>query len=195
MRARLVRRVQHAAHVSALNRRPLKFVTLTYAHDVPRKDLLKHLARLLQILRKRYHRVEYVRFPEYTKRGRYHLHLIMLAPYISARNLSKAWRSATRTSYVVHIRAVRNSRDAVRYATKYTTKDPAAKITFSRNFPIPPDMDEPQGHDDTVPPPFTYAYRTVLDAALEAKGAPQLWTGEPIYWNGPCCCWPKPPPP
>jgi hypothetical protein len=51
-----------------------------------------------------------------------HLHCLCLAGFISGRVLSDMWRSASRGSWIVHTRPVKNAEQDANYVGKYATK-------------------------------------------------------------------------
>lgn len=55
-----------------------------------------------------------------------HLHVLAEGDFVEQRELAADWHAITRDSYVVHVTAVRNDTNAIRYVTKYATK-PLAK--------------------------------------------------------------------
>jgi len=122
----------------------LKFVTLTYAEDVTKKQVRLHLQHLVQAIRRKYGYCEYVKVPEFTKNGRIHLHLAMIMPYIPQQVLSAMWRRYAGAPNV-WVRAVRGvgplgaelskQQIGVTRLAGYLSKGPAGKVTYSRNFP------------------------------------------------------------
>jgi len=127
-------RLNGAMTLSRLRGWTLKFVTLTWAADVDKKRVRLDLAHLVQGIRRRYGFCEYAKVPELTRKGRVHLHLAMVMPYIPQRVLSSMWRSYAKAP-VVDIRAVTNTYQLLNELAKYLTKRPAAKVTYSRQFP------------------------------------------------------------
>ena len=181
-------RVAHAARVAEKDGRFLRFVTLTYAQDIPLERLYHDLQHLAQSLRRHLGRFEYARFVERTQRGRFHMHLVVLSPFLAVRQLSQMWRTASHGSYIVHVRAIASPKIASAYITKYLTKDPTAKVTFSRNFPngLPPkDKDAiarmKQGHRYVFWPLLAI---NDLDCHHYDRNP-----GTPKYRNGLCACW------
>jgi len=110
----------------------LKFVTLTYAEDVTKKQVRLSLAHLVQGIRRKYGYCEYAKVPEFTKNGRIHLHLAMIMPYIRQKELSAMWKSYAKAPNV-WITAVIDSRRLKVELAKYLSKAPAGKVTYSRN--------------------------------------------------------------
>lgn len=186
-RARVIARLAFAYLQCLTSGAGLKLITLTFNRDVDRAFLHTALQHLCQSLRRRYTTFEYARFPEYTRQGRYHIHLVALAPYIPQAELSKLWKTASKGAYIVDIRRVHTPDHLARYVTKYLTKAPAAKVTYSRAFPIAPlENDDQQHQPEGVE--ISYAWMDHATAMTLSAGAPQLWTGEPCYPNGPCTC-------
>lgn len=63
-------------------------------------------------------------FLERTKRGEPHLHILLRAPFIPQDWLAEAMREMT-GSPICWIEAIANTRSAIRYVTKYVSKEPA----------------------------------------------------------------------
>jgi len=121
----------------------LKFVTLTWAEDVARERTWKDLAHLVQWFRRQYGYCEYVRAPEYTRQGRIHLHLAMIAPYVRQAVLSKAWERYS-GACVVDIRRAKPG--LLKELAKYLGKSfSAGNISRSRGWPVSPAMDPGDG--------------------------------------------------
>ena len=184
-------RIAHAARVADKDGLRLRFVTLTYAQDIPIQRLYHDLQHLAQGLRRKIGRFEYARFVERTRRGRFHMHLVVMSPFLPVRQLSQMWRTASNGSYIVHVRAITSPKVASAYVTKYLTKDPTAKVTFSRNFPngLPPkDKDAiarlKAGHK--------YIYWPLM--AINDLDCPHYdrHPGHPHYYVGNCGCWRTP---
>lgn len=192
-RAATIARLCHAYRTADLGTHKLKLVTLTYRKDVDRKFVLRSLQHLVQALRRKYGIFEYARFPERTKQGRIHLHLIALCPFIPQKVLSEAWRVASRGSYIVDIRTIHTMDQLARYVGKDLTKSLVAKVTWSRRFPNFEDADRPDpSHDD--PEKFSWQYFDIPSALLASGGSRSLWTGEAVYPNGKCRCFRNPQP-
>ncbi len=177
-------RLTYAYHIAAESKLPLRLVTLTYSKDVDKRFVIRSLQHLAQAMRRRFQTFEYARFPEYTKKGRIHLHLVVLSPFIPQKILSQAWKTASRGAYVVDIRKVENVRHLSTYVAKYVAKRPAGKVTYSRHFPdrYPSNCLSPH---PAKSPNFSYRWMNILDAAIECGASLALWTGEPQLMNGP----------
>lgn len=109
-----------------------KFLTLTLASSArPLKEQLQDLRASFTRLRRskewRRHATRGVAVVEVTHNPRTdqfhpHLHLIVDCDYWPQRELSAAWSTASHGSYICHIRAIPDRRDAVRYVAKYAAK-------------------------------------------------------------------------
>jgi len=165
----------------------LKLLTLTYKDDVTKPKVLRTFAHFVQDIRRHYGTFEYARFPQKTKRGRIHLHLVVMCPYIPQKDISKRWRVATKGSYICDIRVIHEPGRIARYVTRYLTKEIFARVTYSRGFPNFADLEMPDPAT-ADPEQFTYRYMDVNQSLVASGGAPQLWTGEPCYPNGKCEC-------
>lgn len=112
--------------------RDARFVTLTLRHcDEPLTEQLDHLYNSFRKLRTRKHWKNAVKasigFTEITynnsrKQFHLHLHIITIGSYLPQKQLSEMWRSASKGSHVVDIRAIPNKRNAIKYITKYASK-------------------------------------------------------------------------
>jgi len=127
-------RLQGAYRVSEDKGWMLKFVTLTWAEDVTKKQVRLHLAHLVQAIRRKYGYCEYAKVPEWTKNHRIHLHLAMIMPYIPQKVLSRMWRRVA-GAHIVWVTGVRDIKRLRNELSKYLAKGPAGKVTYSRNFP------------------------------------------------------------
>lgn len=118
---------------------PNKFLTLTVLDtigDSPahRRDLLHTAWRNLIKRIKRYYRYKklpYMAFIERTKRGEPHLHILLRCGWLDQAWLSNQMRDLV-GSPIVDIRAVKSTRQAVSYVTKYVGKEPAQFGTRKR---------------------------------------------------------------
>jgi len=171
----------------------LKFVTLTWAVDVDKRRVRLDLAHLVQWIRRKYGYCEYAKVPELTKAGRIHLHLAMVMPYIWQGELSKAWKRYAKAP-IVDIRAVTDLNWILTELTKYLTKGPAGKVTYSRNFPAaervtvqPGPCEACDGQEHRFE--FLPEWRVVEEYPLEEHG--RWLAGEPVYQDM-CGCWPVP---
>jgi hypothetical protein len=186
-RSRIIARLIYAHHHPVSNGGGLKLVTLTYLRDVEKPELQRSLQHLIQALRRRFGVVEYARFVERTRHGRFHLHLILDCPFIPQKELSALWKTASRGAFIVDIRTVHGAHHAARYVTKYLSKAPAAKVSWSRAFParpLPPD--EIARRLDA--PGFRFDWISTHTAERVCEGTSALWTGQPCYPAGPCTC-------
>lgn len=115
----------------------LKFVTLTLKPSS--RPLADHLAHLLKSFRRlrstRWWRALNVRGigVAETTRGangshwHLHLHLVIESPYLDARQLSAAWRTASKGSYIVDVKKVRTAETTdklTEYLAGYLAKEP-----------------------------------------------------------------------
>jgi len=130
----LQERLQGAYRVSEEKGWTLKFVTLTWADDVTPKQVGLDLQHFLQTIRRKYGYSQYAKVPEYTQRGRIHLHLAMVMDFIPQKVLSKMWKAHSGAPNV-WITAVRDIKRLENELGKYLAKGPAGKVTYSRNFP------------------------------------------------------------
>jgi len=129
-------RLQGAFELSEEKGWTLKFVTLTWAEDVTKKQVRLHLQHLIKALRRKYGYCEYARVPEWTKNHRIHLHLAMIMPFVPQKVLSAMWRGFAGAPNV-WITAVQDVRRLRNELGKYLAKGPAGKVSYSRNFPAP----------------------------------------------------------
>jgi len=130
----LQERLQGAYRVSEEKGWTLKFVTLTWAEDVTPEQVGLDLQHFMQTIRRKYGYCQYAKVPEYTKRGRIHLHLAIIMPYIPQKVMSKMWKVHSGAPNV-WITAVRDVKRLENELGKYLAKGPAGKVTYSRNFP------------------------------------------------------------
>jgi len=130
----LQERLQGAHRVSEERGWTLKFVTLTWAEDVTKEQVRLDLAHLVQTIKRKYGYCQYARVPEWTKRGRIHLHLAMIIPFIPQKVLSKMWKGHSGAPNV-WITAVRDPKRLQNELGKYLAKGPAGKVSYSRQFP------------------------------------------------------------
>jgi len=171
----------------------MKHIVLTFDHYAPPAEVQLATQHLVQSLRKKYGRFEYMRFPARTRRGWAHLHMLCDCPFIPKKTLQEEWRVASKGSFVVWIKAVRSVEKLARYVAQDVLKDICGRVTCSRNFPNFPKPEKPDpSHDD--PEKFTYRYFDIPRALAASGGSESLWTGESVYPNGPCECWKTPNP-
>jgi len=133
-RSEFLERLEGALALSAEKGWMLKFVTLSWAWDVDKERVGLDLQHLVQTIRRKYGFCEYAKVPEFTRRGRLHLHLAMVMPYIPQRQLSAMWKAHSGAP-VVDIRAVHDVFRLRNELAKYLTKGPAGKVTYTRKFP------------------------------------------------------------
>jgi len=171
----------------------LKFVTLTWAWNVDKERVRLDLAHLVQWIRRKYGYCEYAKVPELTGRGRLHLHLAMIMPYIRQKDLSAAWKRYAKAP-VVDIRAVKDVVRLRNELAKYLSKAPAGKVTYSKGFPKgePVKVDSgPCGACDGREHSFEYVSEKWLsygDIMYPQEEHARLMPGEPVY-RVPCACW------
>jgi len=168
----------------------LKFVTLSWAHNVTKKQARLDLQHLVQQIRREYGFCEYAKVPEFTRRGRLHLHLAMVMPYVRQRWLSAKWLKITGDSPVVDIRAVHDIERLRNELAKYLTKGPVGKVTYSRNFPKAELVQVKAGVCDVCEEEHRFEFLTerwaVQEYPMEETG--RCMPGEPIF-KVMCGCW------
>jgi hypothetical protein len=107
--------------------KPQRFITLTRAPG-EKGALTLAFAHAVQALRRKGFRFEYLAVPELHKNGLPHLHILQRGDFIQQSVVSEVWEVATRPwfhgqgSFIVDIRAVAKTDDAIAYVTKYMTK-------------------------------------------------------------------------
>jgi hypothetical protein len=93
-------------------------------------DAWKKLVK--RILRKhRWSELPYMAFLERTKAGEPHLHILLRCPFISQKWLAAQMRDLIGAP-IVWIEQIRNTTQAIKYVTKYVTKEPAQFGTGKR---------------------------------------------------------------
>lgn len=143
--------------------------------------------RLMKVLRRRYphKRIEYALIWERTKKGWPHAHLLLRAPWIHQKLLSRQWERLSGAK-IVDVRMVRSNGEAVAYVSKYLTKDPAVPTGYrryrtSRAYSNP----EPQGQLSAILGidgwHLAHAPLPSVIANLEAHGY-QLYEWKPELW-------------
>lgn len=128
---RLLRRLRYAE--------PNLFVTLTTSERTAAspEEAFARANRALPVLFKRWRRrfpndrLDYFLVWERTKRGWPHIHLLLVAPGVAKRWLSRQWLELT-GCYIVDIQPVRSLTHAASYLAKYLTKDPQVPAGFRR---------------------------------------------------------------
>lgn len=107
--------------------KPERFITLTRAPS-EKSALSLAFAHAVQALRRRGYAFQYLAVPELHKNGLPHLHILQRGDFIPHSVVSEVWEVATQGyyhgqgSFVVDIRQVESTDDAVSYVTKYMTK-------------------------------------------------------------------------
>jgi len=192
----LLERLQGAHTASMEKGWTLKFVTLTWAEDVTKKQVRLHLAHLVQAIRRKYGYCEYAKVPEWTKNHRIHLHLAMIMPYIRQKELSDMWRR-TSGAPSVWITAVQDVNRLRNELGKYLAKGPAGKVTYSRQFPDAEPVVVKSGPCDACGGrEHTFMFISVIEAEtnfrLEVLGRddPGLAVRPTGGVAGDCGCWP-----
>lgn len=115
-----------------------KFITLTTrASKLPLEEQIKHLRTSFRRLRQRKffkanirggYAVLEITHNNKTKQWHPHLHIIADANYIPQKALSQEWLKASKDSFIVDIRKIRNSTAAVGYVAKYLGKLPELSL-------------------------------------------------------------------
>lgn len=159
---------------------PTTFLTLTVnpATGQSPEDRARELVSALKVMIKRARRrwkkapVEYLAVFEETKRGEPHLHLLMRAPFIPQKWLSRTMDELIKAP-VVDIRRVGSMRGVARYVAKYVAKGPRSFGTLKRYWSTP-----------------NYAPRTKTPAlAPQQQRASWAIVREPLWWL--FDCWTK----
>lgn len=132
---------------------PTRFLTLTINPTVGtdpdnRLQLLSHAWRTaVKRLRRTYgkHAIEYLAIVEATERGEPHLHILLRSPYIPQATISAMMKEFI-DSPVVDIRAIKGTKQIIRYVAKYVTKSPhhfgtGKRYWSSYRWEIPTDPD------------------------------------------------------
>lgn len=120
------------ALMSMMDSRPLTFITLTLSgKDQGLSELIDRLYTHFRALRRHPLWEEAVqggaafleiKFNDKSNRWHPHLHIICHAKFMKQDELSMAWRSITRDSWIVDIRRVKDQAASARYVTKYASK-------------------------------------------------------------------------
>jgi hypothetical protein len=110
----------------------LRSLELTLKHsEAPLSEQLDKLYTSFQALRRRSFWSKRVRggiafleltYNAETKAWHPHFHMLLEGLFLPVQGLKKLWYEITTDSFVVYIRAVRDTRSAARYATKYASK-------------------------------------------------------------------------
>jgi len=178
----------------AASGRPNRFITLTArpGSDGTPRERLRMLAHAWRTIVKRLHRlhplktIEYMAVVEGTKRGEPHLHILYRGPWIAQRTLS-TWMLELTGSPIVDIRAVKNTRNAVRYVAKYIAKKPeqfgtAKRYWRSYHYSDNEDSEFHKDQDPSIPwllsrVPLASLYSEYVDMKWNA-----VWSdGEEMY--------------
>jgi len=182
-------RLQGAYRVAREKSWTLKFVTLSWAEDIDLKRVRLDLQHLVRWIRREYGFCEYAKVPELTKRGRIHLHLAMVIPYIRQTELSQAWRRYSGAP-VVDIRAVTDIVRLRNELAKYLSKAPAGKVTYSRQFPKAEKIMINIGPCDSCDGQ-EHRFKFLSDAMASSDHPGErgrMCPGEPVYRVS-CDCW------
>lgn len=106
-----------------------RFVTLTLKHrDEPLHAMVDRLGRSFKVLRRtplwRKTVDGGIAFYEvkYTNGWHAHLHVIVVGSFLDYRRLRRTWLEITGDSYVIDIRAIKETKEAARYCAKYAGK-------------------------------------------------------------------------
>jgi len=204
-------RIRKAVKFSSLHlNSPLKFLTLTFKEDTDLETARRSLQKFVRKIRRKFGTFEYAKAPEETKKGRLHLHLVVIMPYIPQDWLQKAWGS------IVDVRAVRckpcykknspNCRhhdkagfEGAEELIKYMSKNKKGKLTHSRNFPKADQYKSRSGECSDCGKEHTFTYqKDAREQTVEFASVPQrpisfsewIGTGVPLYKGGKRCdCW------
>ena len=124
--------------LKALVGKETRFITLTLAQTgEPLADMLQHLYKSFSKLRNRKAWRRHVfggcaflelHYERHTGEWNVHLHCVCSGRYWAQRDLSKEWRTVTKTSFITDIRFVEDDQRVARYVTKYVSKP------FKENF-------------------------------------------------------------
>lgn len=109
-----------------------RFITLTLRHvDQPLAEQLDHLTASFRRLRQRklwkstqeggVATIE-LKYNTSTDRWHPHLHILAVGQYIKNTDLAKEWEEVTGGSYIIDIRAIRSTTEALSYVIKYIGK-------------------------------------------------------------------------
>lgn len=127
---------------------PNKILTLTVNPErggspLDRRNMLHDAWKKLvkRIIRRfKFPAVHYLAFLERTKRGEPHLHILLRCPYIPQRWLAGQMRDLIGAP-ICWIEKIKGTRQAIKYVTKYVTKEPAQfgkgkRYWVSRNYEV-----------------------------------------------------------
>jgi len=62
-----------------------------------------------------------------------HLHCVVSSSFLQQQELSQHWHVASKDSFIVDVRAIRNRHHVARYVVKYATKPIPAKVVFEKS--------------------------------------------------------------
>ena len=126
------RRCYHRVMSGIMRGGVLRFLTLTSSDQAP-KDIQKSWHALKERMTRRGLLAGYIKVPEFTQKGKLHLHVLFRGSYIEQRLISEWW-SQIHQSPVVDIRAVQltnRPRKIASYMAKYMTKEMAGRYSWS----------------------------------------------------------------
>jgi len=114
----------------------LKFITLTWAHDVDAVRAGLDFQHFVQSMRRLFPNdgFQYVKVSEYTQNGRLHIHIAAITPFMWQGEMSRQWEAHSGAS-IVYVEAVRSVQKMRSYLAKYLSKGPLGKMSYSRDFP------------------------------------------------------------
>lgn len=167
-RAKLIKRV--------LQGEPSTFLTLTVNPNLytTRLDAFSAATKAVNSLFKRLRRrfpksgIQYALVWETTKKGWPHAHILMRAPYIPQRLISRHWNELTGAP-IVDIQRVKSKREIALYVAKYLSKKPEApahakRYRMSRLFSAK--LESPGLPDWLEHTPFVHTNQSLLDFQL-----------------------------
>lgn len=126
------RRLFHRVMSGLEKRGQVRLLTLTSAApDTAGRDFQTSFRRLRMRLLRRGMLVDYIRCPEYTKKGARHEHILFRGSFIEQRYLSHLWQEI-HNSPVIDIRGIRAGKRALAgYLASYMAKSPAGRYAYS----------------------------------------------------------------
>jgi hypothetical protein len=186
--ARKLAKVRARLLTAMADKQWVAFLTLTFPADVDSATAHRRLGSLIKWVRSiDGQRVEYAAIKERTKRGRLHLHLLVLNwVWVDWASLSKAWEVRT-GAWSVDIQRIRAGKRAVAYVVKYLLKgldtESLKRITYSAGFP----KLAPLGEGARAVGAYELEYLTAMTRELVANLQEAL-NGDTIYSGAPCFC-------
>lgn len=148
----------------------------------------------MKILRRRYGatRIQYALVWELTKRGYPHAHILLRAPYLPQKLVSREWQRLSGAN-IVDIRQIRSEGEAAAYVSKYLTKDPATpygskRFRTSRAYSVPTPRGQLTASLEITSWLRSHAPVEETLLSLNDRGI-DFWEHMPSLW----CSWPKPP--